>query len=88
MVAEVKGIKCPADSWTEVSVGKVSVLILVRGLGDGRVLTGSAKPTQPPGDDYLTLSDTKPVSLTFLDATTNVYVWPASANLAVEVVRE
>ncbi len=88
MVAEVKGISCPQNDWTVLAVGKTNVLATVRGKGDGKVVFGTGKPAGEPGVDYLTLSDTRPVSLQFQDTTTTVFVWPVSVELVVEVVRE
>ena len=88
MAAEVKGIECPSNKWTPLSIGKAKVLAVVRDFGDGKIVVGAAAPTGEPSNDYLTLNNTRPVSLQFQDASTNVYVWPVSAALVVEVVRE
>lgn len=88
MVAEVKGISCPQNKWTVLAAGKTSVSAMVRESGDGKVVFGNAEPSGEPGQDYLTLNQTRSLGLTFLDSTTNVYVWPVSVDLVVEVVRE
>lgn len=88
MTAEIKGISCPPKTWTTLATGKMNVLAAVRGNGDGKIVFGSEQPTAEPGEDYLTLNESRPVSLQFLDASTTVYVWPVSVTLVVEVVRE
>ncbi|PZU20498.1 MAG: hypothetical protein DI589_17225 [Shinella sp.] len=89
MVAEVKGVECPEGQWTAISTGKAKVLAVVRDVGSGRIATGATMPAAGmPSVDYLTLDEHRPVSLSFEDTTTNVYVWPMSVGLVIEVVRE
>lgn len=89
MTAEIKGIECPKSQWTPVSIAKSRVLVIVRDVGAGRLVVGTAAPPAgAPVLDYLTLDQTRPVSLQFDGVDTNVYVWPTSETLVVEVVRE
>lgn len=88
MVAEVKGIYCPQRKWTVLAAGKANVTAMVRGSGDGKIVLSNSEPNGEPGEDYLTLNQTRSVGLSFVDNTTNVYVWPVSVELVVEVVRE
>ncbi|MDH7802223.1 hypothetical protein P3T31_002274 [Rhizobium sp. AN70] len=89
MTAEIKGIECPKGQWTPVSTAKARVLVMVRDVGAGRLVLGTAAPPiGAPALDYLTLDQTRPISLQFDGVDTNVYVWPTSETLVVEVVRE
>lgn len=88
MTAATKGIICPANEWTLLSEGKMKVGAIMRTVGSGKLITGSQKPAQPPGQNYLSVSHTRPANLQFEDTTTNVYFWTDGVEQTVEVIIE
>lgn len=97
MAAETRGIRCPEGQWTALSQGKKKLRAVVRGSGVGKVITAAvlgsdglplAPPVGDPGEDYSTLSPSKPYVVNFDDNGTNVFVWPAAGPMVVEVTRE
>lgn len=89
MAATVQGIECPANQWTRLSNAKAKVLVVVRGNGAGRIVIAPSAPAAGlPPMDYLTLTESRAVGLQFDDTANNVYVWPTSVNLVIEVVTE
>lgn len=89
MTASVSGKNCPANQWTALSVGKIKVAAVVRGNGSGRVVLASVAPASGlPAMDYLTVNENRGAFMNFEDTTTNVYVWPTSETLVMEVITE
>lgn len=89
MTASVTGKECPANQWTALSIGKIKCSAVVRGNGAGRVVLAAAMPAVGlPAMDYLTVNENRGAFLNFEDTTTNVYVWPTSETLVMEVVTE
>lgn len=89
MTASVTGKVCPPNQWTTLAVGKIKFSAVVRGNGAGRVVLAAVAPAGGlPATDYLTVNENRGAFLNFEDTTTNVYVWPTSETLVMEVVTE